>query len=174
MYLYPKKCIKFNQSESRIRSRETWNFARHLGFIYRNGRDSLSLKNRFSIFLNYIQKRVDSKKLKVSTLDIRIKQPELKVSYSKVPSSVDVILSANPLHGMFNSQENPLDHCMIIDILNFLAENFRGWIKLFFFFYAILGNKEMRRYIALIVRRGRGGWYILNPRIALKMEGNLN
>ena len=30
LYLYPEKYIKFNQSESRIRSREIKNFARHL------------------------------------------------------------------------------------------------------------------------------------------------
>ena len=59
LYLYPKKCIKYNQSESRIRSRKIWNFARHLRLIYRNGRDSLVLKTRFLIFLYYIQKRVD-------------------------------------------------------------------------------------------------------------------
>ena len=28
--LYTEKCIKFNQSEWRIRSREIWNFARHI------------------------------------------------------------------------------------------------------------------------------------------------
>ena len=39
-------------------------------------------------FLYYIQKKSGlSKKLKVSTLDIRIKQSGLKVSHSKVPSS---------------------------------------------------------------------------------------
>ena len=39
-------------------------------------------------FLCYIQKKSGlSKKLKVSTLDIRTKQSELKVFHSKVPSS---------------------------------------------------------------------------------------
>ena len=32
LYLYSEKCIKFNQSESRIRSRKIWNFARHLRY----------------------------------------------------------------------------------------------------------------------------------------------
>ena len=56
LYLYPEKCMKFNQSESRFRSREIWNFALHLRLIYRNGKDSLILKNRFLIFLYYTQK----------------------------------------------------------------------------------------------------------------------
>ena len=37
LYLYPEKCIKFNQSESFIRSWKIWNFARHFRLIYRNG-----------------------------------------------------------------------------------------------------------------------------------------
>ena len=89
LYLYHEKCIKFNQLKSLIRSREIWNFARHVRLIYRIGKNSLILKNRFLIFLYYIQK---SKKLKVSTLDIRIKQSGLKVSHSKVPSSEHIIL----------------------------------------------------------------------------------
>ena len=50
LYFYPEKWIKFNQSESPIRSREIWNFASLLRLIYRNGRDSLILKNRFWCF----------------------------------------------------------------------------------------------------------------------------
>jgi len=57
MYLYPEKCIKFNQSESRIRRRQILNFARHLRLIYRNGRDFIISKNRLLIFLHYIQKK---------------------------------------------------------------------------------------------------------------------
>ena len=70
LYLYPEKCIKFNQSESRIRSWEIWNFARHP------------------------KKSGLSKKLKVSTLDIWIKKWGIKVSHSKVPSSelVDIMI----------------------------------------------------------------------------------
>ena len=41
LYLYPEKCIKFNQSESRLRNLEIWNFAHHLRLIYRNKRESL-------------------------------------------------------------------------------------------------------------------------------------
>ena len=33
--VYPEKCIKFNQTVSRIRSWEIWNFARHLRLTYR-------------------------------------------------------------------------------------------------------------------------------------------
>ena len=74
-----------SRSEPRIRSREIWNFARHLRLIYRYGRDSLILKNRFLIFLHYIQKRVL----------IRIKQSGLKVSNSKVPNWGQIILCLN-------------------------------------------------------------------------------
>ena len=59
LYLYPEKCIKFNQSESRIGSREILNFARHLRLIYKNGRVFLILKNRFLIFLYFTQEIVD-------------------------------------------------------------------------------------------------------------------
>ena len=54
LYLYPEKFIKFNQSESSIRSRSISNFRRHLRLTYRNGRDSIILKNRFLIFLYFI------------------------------------------------------------------------------------------------------------------------
>ena len=82
LYLYHEKCIKFNQSESRIRSREIWNFARHLGLIYRNLRDSLILRNRFFYFsVLYPKKSGLNKIIKVSTLDIRIKESGLQVSY---------------------------------------------------------------------------------------------
>ena len=48
-------------------------------------------KNWFLIFLYYIQKKSRlSKKLKVSTLDIRIKQSGLMVSHSKVPKSGNI------------------------------------------------------------------------------------
>ena len=88
LYLYPEKCIKFNQLESRFRSREIWNFARHFKITIIYGKDSLTLKNRFLIFLYYYPKKSGlSKQLKVSTLDIRIKQSGLKVSSSKVSSS---------------------------------------------------------------------------------------
>ena len=53
----------------------------------RNGRDSQILKTRFLIFLYYIQKEWIRQELKLSTLDIRIKQSGLKVSHSEVPSS---------------------------------------------------------------------------------------
>ena len=88
LFLYPEKCIKFNQSESRIRSRKIWNFARHLMLIFRNESDSLVLKNRFLIFLYYILKKSGlSKKLKASTLDIRIKQSGMKcILFLKFPA----------------------------------------------------------------------------------------
>ena len=100
LFLYPKKCIKFNQSESLFRSPKIWNFARHLRFLNRNGRVSLILKNWFLVFLYFIQKRMDyskefqksidySKELIVPTLDFRIKQSRLQVFHSKVPSSVN-------------------------------------------------------------------------------------
>ena len=49
LYMYPEKCIKFNESESRIRSQEIWNFARHAGGTL------LILKNRFLIFKQEIK-----------------------------------------------------------------------------------------------------------------------
>ena len=110
LYLYPEKCIRFNQSESLIRIREIWNFARHLRFINRNGRDSLILKKSvFVISVQYPKKNGINKKLKVSTLDIRIKQTGLMVFHSLVPSSVlyytfqlkNVKYSENWEHGNF-------------------------------------------------------------------------
>ena len=57
LYLYPEKCINFIQVESRIRSREIWNFAHHLRLIYWNGGGTLKFWNTgFFIFLYYIQK----------------------------------------------------------------------------------------------------------------------
>ena len=45
-----------------------------------------NFENRFLIFLYHIQKKIVlSKKLKVATLNIQIKQSGLKVSNSKVP-----------------------------------------------------------------------------------------
>jgi len=74
LYLYPEMCIKLNQSESCIWSREIWNFARHLRLICRNGRDFLIFKKMVLDFCLLHPKKFGlSKKLKVSTLDIRIK-----------------------------------------------------------------------------------------------------
>ena len=51
-------CIQFNQSESRIGSREISNFARHLRLIFRNERKSLILKKLgFWFFCTMIQKK---------------------------------------------------------------------------------------------------------------------
>ena len=58
LYLYPVKCLKFNQSELRIRSWEIKNFARHFRFMFRNRRDSLILKTGFWFFCLYPKKRV--------------------------------------------------------------------------------------------------------------------
>ena len=56
--------------------------------MYRDGRDSLILKKPVFDFSVRNQKKSGvCKKLKVSTLDIRIKQSGLKVSHSKVPIS---------------------------------------------------------------------------------------
>ena len=57
--LYPEKCIKFNQSESGIWSREIWNFARHLRLIEQKREGLSNFENLFLIFLYYIQKRED-------------------------------------------------------------------------------------------------------------------
>ena len=72
LFLYPEKCIKFNQTEKRIRSREIWNFACHLRFIYKNGRDYLILKTGFCFFCTL------SKNNGLSKLNIRIKQSGFK------------------------------------------------------------------------------------------------
>ena len=89
LYLYPEKCIKLDKSESCIRSRKIWNFARHLRIIYKKGGTLSYWKTGFLIFLYSIPKKSGlGKKLKVSTLDIRIKQSGLKVSHFKVPSAV--------------------------------------------------------------------------------------
>ena len=56
--------------------------------MYRDGRDSLILKKPVFDFSVRNQKKSGvCKKLKVSTMDIRIKQSGLKVSHSKVPIS---------------------------------------------------------------------------------------
>ena len=56
LYLHPEKCMKFNKSESRIRSREIWNFARHVRLIYKNGRDSLIWETGFWFFCTISKK----------------------------------------------------------------------------------------------------------------------
>ena len=73
LYLYQEKCIKFNQSESGIWSREIWNFARHLRLIEQKREGLSNFENLFFNFsVLYPKKRRLSKKLKVSTVDIRI------------------------------------------------------------------------------------------------------
>ena len=77
LYLYPKKCIKFNQF--RVSEAGKFEILRAiLWLIYRN---SLVLKKPiFDFSVLYPKKSGLSKKLKVSTLDIRIKQSGLKVN----------------------------------------------------------------------------------------------
>ena len=58
LYLYPEKCIKFNQSESRIRSREIRNFARHLRLPYKNGRGPFNFEKPVFDFSVLYPKRV--------------------------------------------------------------------------------------------------------------------
>ena len=61
--------------------------------LNRNGRISLIFRNRFLNFVYlYPKKSGLSRKLKVFTLDIRIKQSGLQVSHSKVSSSGSVFL----------------------------------------------------------------------------------
>jgi len=89
LYLYCEKCIKFNQSESRIISREIWNLRAIEEYCTETGGEISNFeKTGFDFLLLYPKKSGLSKKLKVSILDIRIKQSGLKVSHSKVPCSV--------------------------------------------------------------------------------------
>ena len=50
LYLYPKKWIKFNQSESCKEADKFEILRAHLSLIYRNGRNSLILKTGFWFF----------------------------------------------------------------------------------------------------------------------------
>ena len=57
--------------------------------MYRNGRDSLTLKNRFFDFsVLYPKKSGLNKKLKSSPSDIQIKQSGLKISILKFPALI--------------------------------------------------------------------------------------
>jgi len=88
LYLYSKKCIKTTNQSRESEAGKFEFFARHLRLIYRNGRDSLNFeKSVFEFSVLCPKKSGLSKKSKVSTLDIRIKQSGLKVSHSKVLSS---------------------------------------------------------------------------------------
>ena len=96
LYLFPENCIKFNQSESRIQKREElYNFEKPV----------------FDFSVLYSKKSGLSKKLKVSTLDIRIKQSGSKVSYSKVPSSV--LLTPRPIKDETEKYQDCCAFCVL-------------------------------------------------------------
>ena len=76
LYLYPEKCIKFNQSKWSIRSRE-FSLLIKINIQRREGLSNFEKKNGFWFFCTKSKKSGLSKK--VSTLDIRIKQSGLKV-----------------------------------------------------------------------------------------------
>ena len=96
LYLYSEKCIKFNQSESRIRSLLKFCAPFKINIEKREGLSSFE-KPVFYFSLQYPKKSGLSKILKVSTLDIGIKQSGLKVLYSKVPSPGWGGMNPNPL-----------------------------------------------------------------------------
>ena len=85
LYMYPEKCKEFNQSESRIRSREIWLSCMPF-MIDIQKREGLSNfeKPVFDFSVLYPKKSGLSKKLIVSTLEIWIQQSGLKLSHSKV------------------------------------------------------------------------------------------
>ena len=85
LYLYPEKCIK---STNQSRVSEAGNFCAPFKINIQK-RDGLSHfeKPVFDFSVLYPKKSGSSKKSKVFTLDILIKQLGLKVSHSKVPSS---------------------------------------------------------------------------------------
>ena len=114
--LCPEKCIKFNQSELGIR---IWNFCTpfndssliYLRLIYTHWRGSLIFKNRYLVFSTTYKKSGLSKKLKVSTLDIPIKQSGLKVSHSKVLNSENfrmVDIEINAWSSLFHNSKTNL------------------------------------------------------------------
>ena len=87
LYLYPDKCIQFNQSELRIRIRKILKFFAQFKINAQKQEVLTNLKKKFDFFVLYPKKSGLSKKLKVSTLDIRIKQSGLKVSH-KFPALI--------------------------------------------------------------------------------------
>ena len=88
LYFYPWKVYKIQPIRVAHQKPVNLKFCTQFKINIQKREGLSNFENRFLIFLYYIQKTSGlSKKLKVSTLDIRIKQSGLKVYHSKVPSS---------------------------------------------------------------------------------------
>ena len=89
LYLYPEKGKQNSTNQSRVLQKpENLKFSAPFKINIQKREGFSNFDKPVFDFLYYIQKKSGlSKKLKVSTLDIRIKQSGLKVSHSKVPSS---------------------------------------------------------------------------------------
>ena len=125
LYLYPEKCIKFNQSESRIRSQEILIWKPFKINIQKQEGRSYFEKPVFDFSVIYPKKSGLSKQLKVSTLGIWIKQSGLKVSHSKVPSSGQLNCMWESLRGTLLPWTT--FYCFPYQFLNFLPKCSRLW-----------------------------------------------